>query len=164
MTSAAASAAEVQQLLHYPLSFVQQALSAEASKAASSSADLSSLPAASVRALHTHLSGSNWGVEAALERVLGLHEPRSSAACHLALIPSLNDVAVSSARDSSHLHAGQLVRFRGMVQETMQPEIYAGLYQAQAGEHKQSEPQPFTIVSTSTHTSESEEDIPRARC
>jgi len=44
-------------------------------------------------------------------------------------VPSLN--SLPSTRDISHLRPNQLVRFRGMVQETFQPDFFQGLFQEQ---------------------------------
>lgn len=60
-------------------------------------------------------------------------------------IPSLN--SLNAARDVSHLRPNQLVRFRGMIQETFQPDFYSGLFQEQASE-EQKEPQAFETVRT----------------
>jgi hypothetical protein len=161
MATSVPTAEDVQQALHHPLSFVHRALCSETSKHAPILNE--SLTGQAISNLHQHLAISNWGVEVALEKVLGLHEPRNSPSCKLASIPSLNDLG--STRDISHLRPGQLVRFRGMVQETLQPEIYAGLYQALSGEHKENEPQPFTAVSFPTlKQKEQEQNIGAVPC
>ena len=71
-------------------------------------------------------------------------------------IPSLN--SLSATRDISHLRPNQLVRFRGMIQETFQPDFYAGLFQEQQQPLDANQKQPFSTVRTRTHSSSS------ARC
>jgi hypothetical protein len=158
--AAAASAADVHEVLTRPLSLVQRLLSRAATAApgaaAASSDEHTPLSPAQVRSLHEHLTAAgSWGVEAELERVLGLRMPRSHPSNQLASIPSLNalqSLSSASARDAAlvqHFRPGQLVRFRGMVQETLQPEYFNGIVQQRVGEHKQgdgSEPQPYTTV------------------
>jgi len=154
--AAAASAADVHEALTRPLSLVQRLLSRAATAAPGAAADDTPLSPAQVRSLHEHLTAAgSWGVEAELERVLGLRMPRSHPSNQLASIPSLNalqSLSSASARDAAlaqHFRPGQLVRFRGMVQETLQPEYFNGIVQQRVGEHKQgdgSEPQPYTTV------------------
>jgi hypothetical protein len=165
VAAAAASAADVHEVLTRPLSLVQRLLSraATASGAAAASSDEHTpLSPAQVRSLHEHLTAAgSWGVEAELERVLGLRMPRSHPSNQLASIPSLNalqSLSSASARDAAlvqQFRPGQLVRFRGMVQETLQPEYFNGIVQQRVGEHKQgdgSEPQPYTTVRCARRT------------
>lgn len=121
--SASGSASPLQTLLHTPLTFVDAQLRAAADA-------LTDAPDAKSR--HASLASSNWGVESAVESLLGLRASRGSAASLLPLVPSLNTIGES--RDITHLRPNQLVRFRGMVQETFQPDYYHGLWTAENGQ------------------------------
>jgi hypothetical protein len=110
-----ASEAALMTLLHHPLQFVDaQLLAAAGSVSPATAAEL------------TAFAQSDWNIPQTIVRLLGLHEQRSTPANKIAMIPSLN--SLPSATALAHLRPNQLVRFRGMVQETFQPEYYPGVW------------------------------------
>lgn len=94
-------------LLSHPLAFVDAALERAAATAGS----------------HASLAESDWCISETVQELIGLKHIRSSSENRLGSIPSLNGM-----EDVTLLRPNQLVRFRGMVQETFQPEYFMGLW------------------------------------
>lgn len=84
-------------------------------------ADWRNNPSEVIQHIFENHADANWQ-----EKIREFFQTKISDKATLASIPSIN---WSSARQQQHLRPGSLVRFRGMIQDMFDPELFAGVYE-----------------------------------